>query len=670
MRNIKDSRRHFSKWREETREDYGFYSGEQWSEEDKALLQNQMRPAVVFNRTARIINTVGGLEVQNRQEVRFIPRKAGDATNSGEADLWSDASKWVRETCDAEDEESEAFTDAAICGQGWTETRIDYETDSEGMILIERRDPLEMGVDHTSKKRNFDDSRFRYRIKPYSKSEYQERFPGKDIPESRFFDSDDKDMLKEDRTPGGYGERSNVNTNTDTRDIQVCHYQYYKIEHVRPVVDGTGQMTEMPEARFKAMKEQIDASGWKYTSTPRPKRVYKQCFLTPEEILSEEDAPVNGFSFNAITGLRDRNNNIWFGFIRLMKDPQRWANKWLSQIQHILNTQAKSGKVAFETGTFKDPKKAKNEWAKVDGMLEVNAGKLDKFMQLNMAQFPEGIDRLLQYAMSAINDTPGINMELMGLANRDQPGVLEESRKKAGVTILAVLFDSLRRYRKEQGRILAEFIRTYIADGRLIRISGDWSKQFVPLIRDRLSIKYDIVIDDAPTSPNMKEKTFSTLATILPGLLQTGIPIPPDLLDYAPLPSELVYKWKKYIADSQNNPDKAQAKALQQGQAQADIMETQSQAELNKAKAAEIMGQDGSGQMEVMKLQQDGRFQQQKLAQEGRHQDKKMMVDASLHHENNVMQSQVNLAGKKIQAHSQLMGKVATAIFNQPKENV
>ena len=616
VKNIKDCRSHFSDWRKDAREDYDFFSGRQWTADDVAILENQQRPAVTFNRVARTINSVAGLEVQNRQEIRYFPRQLN---NSGISELLSGAAKWVRDECDAEDEESEQFQDCLITGMGWTETRLDYETNPEGSIIIERCDPLEMGVDHTAKKRNAEDSRFRFRLKTYSRAEFQNRFPDEEIPKTSFFDSEEDLKQIQDLSPGGYHPLPGDDQTPSTRkQIQVAQYQYYEVTKVRMVQDETGKMTEMPEDDFNKRKAIIDAKKWQYTKTAKPKRVYKQCFLTPEKILEQDDTPVDGFTFHCVTGLRDRNKNTWFGIVKMMKDPQRWANKWLSQIQHILNTQAKSGKLMYESGAFKNPAKARDEWGNPAAPAELNPGGLLKIQQVPPAQYPEGIDRLLQYALSAVNDVPGVNLELMGLANRDQANVLEQSRKQAGLTILAVFFDSLRRKRKKEGRILAKFIQEYISDGRLIRISGPLGPQYVPLVRDPNTMEYDVVVDDTPTSTNMKEKTFAVLQAMLPMILQEHIPTPPDLLDYTPLPEDLIQKWKQYIAQSAQNPEMLQQKQLAQQAQVAEITHKKSQADLNTAKAHKEMTdiQSGAGMAQIQSQAQMAQAELQLKAQQ------------------------------------------------------
>lgn len=650
VKNIRECRTHFSDWRKESREDYDFFAGRQWDDDDIAILQEQGRPAVTFNRTARTINSVAGLEVQNRQEVRFYPRQLN---NSGTSEILSGAAKWVRDECNAEDEESEAFQDSLICGMGWTETRLDYETNSQGQILIDRLDPIECFVDQTSKKRNCDDSRFRGRIRTYSVEEFKTRFPGAEIPQGRFFDTEEDQKLVQDLTPAQYSPTNDDLSTTNRRLIQVCHYQYFEVYKVRVIQDANGKTIELPEGKFKERQKMMDSLGWKYTNSSKPKRRYWNCFLSPDDMLEKEEIEAADFTLHVITGLRDRNKNTWFGIVRMMKDPQRWANKWLSQIQHILNTQAKSGKLLYETGAFKNPGKAKSEWASPDAMAELNAGGIEKIQQIPAAQYPEGIDRLLEYALSAINDVPGVNLELMGLANRDQPNVLEQSRKQAGVTILAVFFDSLRRYRKTSGRVLAAFIRLYISDGRLVRISGPLGQQYVQLLRDPEMIEYDVVVDDAPTSTNMKERTFAALQAIMPMVLQAQIPVPPDLLDYTPFPEDLIQKWKQYIAGQSQNPDVLQKKQMAMESGTAEIQHTKSQAVLNTAKAQKELydlQNPPDNTLDMQKSAADLQLRREQMLQENALKREQMGHDLNLKREDMLLGHHVNLEGKRMQA--------------------
>jgi hypothetical protein len=56
-----------------------------------------------------------------------------------------------------------------------------------------------------------------------------------------------------------------------------------------------------------------------------------------------------------------------------MRDPQMWANKWLSQTLHILNTTAKGGIVAEESA-FADMTEAEEKWPQPDTIVWATTG--------------------------------------------------------------------------------------------------------------------------------------------------------------------------------------------------------------------------------------------------------------------------------------------------------
>jgi hypothetical protein len=86
----------------------------------------------------------------------------------------------------------------------------------------------------------------------------------------------------------------------------------------------------------------------------------------PRAVLLEiGDAPCKDhFSFQAMTGKRDRNKNTFYGLVRAMKDPARWSNKWMSQTMHIMNTTSKGGIAAERGGFFDNDADGESSWAK------------------------------------------------------------------------------------------------------------------------------------------------------------------------------------------------------------------------------------------------------------------------------------------------------------------
>jgi hypothetical protein len=124
------------------------------------------------------------------------------------------------------------------------------------------------------------------------------------------------------------------------------------------------------------------------TAAKMHRKVYKRAFLG-NELLQKGDAPIKGrFSWACITGELDRNKGHWFGLIKTMRDPQMWANKWLSQTLHILNTTAKGGIVA-EEGAFTDMTAARKKWG---GGLTQGHVDLMQLLRSHTGAFVEGIN--------------------------------------------------------------------------------------------------------------------------------------------------------------------------------------------------------------------------------------------------------------------------------------
>jgi len=605
-KSIKDTAMYLDNWKTKTRKNYDFYSGEQWEKTDIDLMQQTERQAIVFNRVARTINAITGLEQDNRQQIRFLPRNLEDAKV---IEVLNSACDWVRDLTDAEDEESEAFQDTLISGYGWCETHVEYDEDPDGRIVQTRVDPLEMGWDKNAKQRNLGDSRFIFHIKRMTWQDVQETWPNIDLDPAYIYNQGPGTPV--DQIKSWYYASDDIEIDLDDeKKYEVARFQWWEKIYIYRV-EGPKGIETLSETSFKSLKKGFLDSGSSMEQmgirfVKQHKKVYREVFYSSGKILNKEDkdqdvpyaAPINDFSFRAVTGLRDRNRNLWFGVMDLMRDPQMWYNKWLSQTLRIMNTNAKGGLIA-EQGAFVDPRAVENDYAKPNNITYVNQGYLDKVRDKTVPQFPNTLSDLISVAKDSITDTPGLSLETLGVANRNQPASLEMQRRESSVTILSTFFTSLRRYRKEQGRVLCEFITKYISDGRMIRIVGNDGASYIPLYiqgKDDL-LPYDIIVDEAPSAPNMKARTMDAIMGLLPLALQANIPIPPDILDYTTLPENLIAKWKEAIAaPSQVDPAQQQ---MQQQMQQLELMmkqlqvqgqqiqntEHSSKAELNKAQA-------------------------------------------------------------------------------------
>jgi len=568
----RESDKHLAAWMKEAKDAYDLVAGHQWSEEDRAVLEEMNRPAVVFNRVGPVIDSVCGTEVNNRQQVQFIPRQAG---GSGVNELLTGAAQWVRDNCDAEDEESDAFFDVCVCGLGWTETRMDYTDEQEGQVLIERVDPLSMRYDPAAKKRNLGDARWVQREEWMTKEEIESTWPESDelIEEQGLGTDEDNITQPHDATNAWLYKRDAIAYDPKSGKFLVIHHQWFTLECYYRVADpSTGQVIEIDEERYEKIEEQTAKLGMQLQSVKQTRKVYKQAFISGGTVLEKGLAPSQkgGFTFKAMTGKRDRNTNTWYGLVRSMSDPQRWSNKFFSQILHIINSNAKGG-LMVEDGATDNPRKLEADWAKADSIVTFNEGAISggKVMNKPNPPYPVGPEKMMEFSIQSIRDAAGVNLEQLGQANRAQAGYLEAQRKESGMTILAGLFDSLRRYRKLQGRLLADFIKLYLSDGRLVRIvSGDGTERYIPLMRQDDTMQYDVIVDESPTSHNVKERVFGMMMQMMPTLAQMGMPVPPELIDYMPLPSGLTEKWKQQINAQKNDP---QAQQMQQAQQQLDM---------------------------------------------------------------------------------------------------
>lgn len=599
---FKLDRDHSEKWRSEAKDDFGFAAGDQWTPEERGALESSKRPVVTFNRTLSIIKAVAGTEINGRHDTVYLPR--GTQPGAVKAnELLTAASQWMADGCNAEDEESAAFQDTLVCGMGWVECPLAYDEDPDGKYAETKVDPLEMYWDRSARKKNLIDARRVFRVRKYTLDE------ARDFAESIGADVLDEDLdatwaVGADTDPGKPVEDrrlrdENSVAHDDKSEVHIVHAQWIERQIVHRVGGRmpTGNPMqpyqeferEIPDAKFGQFKRIAKANGVEFKAARQVRKVRKQAFLGKVILGKVTDVPTkNVFTYQCITGERDRNNGTWYGLVRLMRDPQKWANKWLVQTMHILNTTAKGGILA-ESDAFKDQRDAQDTYAQPDAITWVAPGAIgkNKIMAKPGVGIPTAYVNLLEFAISSIRDVTGINMELLGLRDANQPGILEAQRKQAAMTILATLFDSMRNFRKNIGVARLHYIQNYLADGRLILIAGEEGKEAVPLLRDKVIGEYQVIIDDAPNSPNQKQETWGFLMQLMPMFKDMMTPEAAiAMLEYSPLPSKLVDQFKKMMQQAgEKSPEQKTHEQLAIDGAKAKIAKDEAGAEQARASA-------------------------------------------------------------------------------------
>nr|WP_273755610.1 portal protein [Bartonella sp. MM73XJBT.G] len=541
---------HVEKWRKNAQEDYDFYNGRQWNEQDLAVLNEQNRPVMTFNRIAPLINAVIGAERNNKRQVQFIPRQEGAAFAN---QILTGAAEWFRDEADGEYEDSDAFQDAIICGMGWTDTRLDYEEDPQGKPIIARLDPMKMVWDASAVKPNLIDAQRLWYIDEKPLAVAQQMFPHVHwsdlhadwVKHQGFLHSTNSGMTKSYQGEGAYLEDGGeAGGSQRPKMVTLVECRWFEREVVYKVLEPqSGQFIDYSEQDFQSLSKAFpDVQATRLT-----KKIVKRAFLG-RKLLDAPDKPLvpaGQLGWECITGTFDKLSRHFYGLVRPTKDPQRWANKYFSQVMHLLNSQSKGGIMA-ERDAFDDDRQAIESWARADSITWLKSGAVSggRIQPKPVAQFPQGFFQLFNEAKSALEQVTGLSSEFIGTRAVNQPGILEQQRRQSSLNLLASFFDALRRYRQRQGKIILYLIQNYLSDGRLVRIAGDENAQYVPLTREMVtSLEYDIVVDDAPTSLNEKERTFALIMQLLPLMQNFATPeIMLDLLRYSPLPASLIHK--------------------------------------------------------------------------------------------------------------------------------
>lgn len=250
------------------------------------------------------------------------------------------------------------------------------------------------------------------------------------------------------------------------------------------------------------------------------KEVYKYAIVCDDIVIDSGERPY-GFTFEFITGWRkeSRDGVDFYGIIDVAKPQQDLANSVLSSMLAVYMTSPKQP-LLIEEDAMPDPDQFLNEYARPRGVAFVPPGflKSGKYQQLESPHFPTMMPELLSLASGSIEEMFGLSSIDQGTQGdlRRVSGNVVQAAKAAGNTIVAVFFDSLRRFRKRYGLLNLKFITEHYSIEQLVRITGEENTPDVEELPDTWGnvYKFDVKVEESPVSASEKMELLSKLQQV------------------------------------------------------------------------------------------------------------------------------------------------------------
>jgi len=180
------------------KEDFRFALGDQWTAEEREVLEVQGRPCLTFNKIEPLINLIGGYQRENSLRIKAFPEGGEDKLFSEIADKLLG---FIDKTSKLSYKLDHEFDDGIIGGKGWIEMAVNYDRDIiNGELIFRQLTPYQVLKDPEGREYDQSDWGFMFKVSNYSRARLKTLYPTKeDVIEA--FESDDYANLEGMESP-------------------------------------------------------------------------------------------------------------------------------------------------------------------------------------------------------------------------------------------------------------------------------------------------------------------------------------------------------------------------------------------------------------------------------------------------------------------------------------
>lgn len=587
----------------EAREDFSFRDGKQWTDDEKRLLQEEMRPALTFNLTKSSIDLIMGMNEDNKIKYHAVPV---DPTDGFLCDVLNDIDNWIYDNNDFEEDEDGALESAAICGRGFV--AIDFMPDPERFGEIELTEihipTAEVHLDPSTRRPNLRDSAYICWDRWITKEDFRMRYPkvsekrleniishGRDWGLSQEMSVPSEiwpDEIADDRDDTDYEHEVDMTFFDKAKNlVRIVHMEYWHVYKRKYFFNPkSGQFEELileDGVSLKDFKENFfETFGEEVAIEEVTDKKVKWLQFIGDEILYDDDSPLpyKGFSIVPVFAFRDVSlrTSMHFGLVRLMKDPQKEVNKRWSQALHMLNQQVQTG-IFAETDAFVDARQAASSMKEPGSITWIQPGAIggQKIQERSMAQFPSAPMQMEEFSQDIIKKITGINPDLLGQdRGREEPGVVIRLRQQQGITLLKPLFRNYNNAKRELFKRRLAIVSAYMPDEQITRILGengryqldretgmivDQAQGRQASLRAVRDLEYNIKSEE---SPGNATKRMLELGVLLQ-MQQAGFPVEPNaVISKLDISDQQKREWIQYIQQREEAQMQMQREQMQQ----------------------------------------------------------------------------------------------------------
>lgn len=551
-------------------EDFKYALGDQWKDEDKALLEKAKISPVTDNQIAPNLYLLTGLERQNRTDFKAFPEGEEDGLK---AEIASYLFKKSIEISSYSDKSSEQFKDGITCGESHLELYLDNDENLlNGKPLWKKLDGGHVIVDPASREYDFSDAKYVFKVtKDIEKEDVASIYPEKEDAIMAVVNGKigldvgggEKNVQKSDYPNAkGYGSTGVDSEDDDCVDLIE---RYYKKSIMKSFIGDrkTGAIREaedkdkalsfieeykrsIEEAKmnFKMAMEQKaiqDAVTGQQSPEPVPppnedpdrylhirknvKEIWMCAFIPGmSEVLTDERAwfypkwkkypiiPFYGrFSTAPLSG--DDRHLLVQGLVHGVKNAQDRHNKATMLTIRHLNGSVNSGWIS-EEDTWVDADKVRLFGTEPGVNLEYKSGK-PRPERILPSPISTAHAEISKDALAMMKSSLGINADLLAVQQGgSDSGRAIALRQKQGLLMVQELFDNLSRSRKMAGQFVLSQMGKIFDTDTAKKILGDafLKKNFPPLMLMNPETNQQEPMKDEFNNPMEYDKEMADLA--------------------------------------------------------------------------------------------------------------------------------------------------------------